>query len=66
MNVFDQEKFAERENEVRDYMTRRGVKLAELAAEWRCSRSTAARHLEKVNSVTDVMKVIDRIAERAI
>ena len=64
MSIFDEAKYEEREREVREYMVAQGVSLSELAAEFRVSRSTAARQLKTVNNVSDMIQVVDRIAER--
>ena len=64
MSIFDQAKFEEREHEVREYMRNRGVRLSEMAAECGVHRTTAARQLKTVHCVSDMIRIIDRIAER--
>ena len=56
-------KYREREAEVRGYMRRRGVSIADLASDARCSRSKVTRDLKSINSVTGWFKTVDRIAD---
>lgn len=55
--------YEERETDVRRYMRRRGVTIADLTSDARCSRTTVVRNLRSIRSVTDWYKTIDRIAD---
>ena len=59
----ERSRYEEREADVRRYMRRRGVTIADLAADARCSRSTVARFLKSIKSVTYWFNTIDRIAD---
>lgn len=59
----EQSWYEERERDVRSYMRRRRVDIADLAADAQCSRSTVARNLKSIRSVTAWYKTVDRIAD---
>lgn len=64
MSIFDQAQFCKRENEIRDYMSEVGVTVKDLAGELHVSRSAVVRMLQQVDSVGDLIQIVDRIAER--